>query len=203
MTASGVGASALRRIWQPMTIENPALADLLGRVATGEDAAFAALYDELAPLVYGIAKRVVRDAAHAEEVTQEVFVDLWRLADRFDASRGNARGWAATIAHRRAVDRVRSEQSHRDRDSADALAAPAAVSGPDDMAVDVDSRRRAVSALGQLSAPQREALELAYYGGLTHIEVADRLGIALGTAKSRIRDGILRLRSVLGEEAGA
>ena len=104
-----------------MFIDNTGLAALLGRVATGDQAAFAALYDDVSPLVYGIAKRVVRDPAHAEEVTQETFVDLWRLAARFDAARGNVRSWAATIAHRRAVDRVRSEQSHRDRERADAL----------------------------------------------------------------------------------
>ena len=104
-----------------MFIDNTGLAALLGRVATGDQAAFAALYDDVSPLVYGIAKRVVRDPTHAEEVTQETFVDLWRLAARFDAARGNVRSWAATIAHRRAVDRVRSEQSHRDRERADAL----------------------------------------------------------------------------------
>jgi RNA polymerase sigma-70 factor (ECF subfamily) len=186
-----------------MTIDTTGLAALIGRVAAGDQAAFAALYDDLSPLVYGIAKRVVRDPSHAEEVTQEVFVDLWRLATRFDAARGNVRSWAATIAHRRAVDRVRSEQSHRDRERADALTAPTEASGPDEIAVEGESRQRAVSALGQLSPPQREALELAYYGGLTHVEVADRLGIALGTAKTRIRDGLLRLRSVLGEEASS
>jgi RNA polymerase sigma-70 factor (ECF subfamily) len=186
-----------------MTIDNARLSAQIDRVANGDQAAFAALYDELAPLVFGIVKRVVRDGAHAEEVTQEVFVDLWRLAARFDAGRGNVKTWAATIAHRRAVDRVRSEQSHRNRERIDAVAAPTPTSGPDELAVDGDSRQRAVSALGQLSAPQREALELAYYGGLTHVEVADRLGIALGTAKTRIRDGLLRLRSVLGEEANA
>jgi RNA polymerase sigma-70 factor (ECF subfamily) len=184
-----------------MNIDNSGLAALIGRVAAGDQVAFAALYDDVAPLVYGIAKRVVRDPTHAEEVSQEVFVDLWRLAARFDAARGNVRSWAATIAHRRAVDRVRSEQSHRDRERADALTAPPATSSPDEIAVEGESRQRAVSALGQLSPPQREALELAYYGGLTHVEVADHLGIALGTAKTRIRDGLLRLRSVLGEEA--
>ena len=185
-----------------MTIENVGLATQLSRVATGDQAAFAALYDELAPLVYGIARRVVRDGTHAEEISQEVFVDLWRLAARFDATKGNVRSWVATIAHRRAVDRVRSEQSHRDREQHEAVAVPAVASGPDEIAVDTDSRRRAVSALDRLSPPQREALELAYYGGLTHVEVADHLGIALGTAKTRIRDGLLRLRSVLGEEGG-
>ncbi len=186
-----------------MTIENTNLAVLLRRVSTGDHAAFADVYDELSPMVFGIAKRVARDSAHAEEITQEVFVDLWRLAARFDAGKGNVRSWAATIAHRRAVDRVRSEQAHRNRERSEALTLPTATSGPDELAVDGESRQRAVLALGQLSAPQREALELAYYGGLTHVEIADQLGIALGTAKTRIRDGLLRLRSVLGEEASS
>ena len=186
-----------------MTIENATLAALLPRVATGDHVAFATLYDELSSMVFGIAKRVARDATHAEEITQEVFVDLWRLAARFDAAKGNVRSWAATIAHRRAVDRVRSEQAHRNRERVDALAVVPATSGPEELAVDGESRQRAVSALGRLSPPQREALELAYYGGLTHVEVADQLGIALGTAKTRIRDGLLRLRSVLREEASS
>lgn len=191
------------RFWHPMTIENATLAALLPRVATGDHVAFATLYDELSSMVFGIAKRVARDGTHAEEITQEVFVDLWRLAARFDAAKGNVRSWAATIAHRRAVDRVRSEQAHRNRERVDALAVVPATSGPEELAVDGESRQRAMSALGRLSPPQREALELAYYGGLTHVEVADQLGIALGTAKTRIRDGLLRLRSVLREEASS
>ncbi len=168
-----------------MTIENATLAALLPRVATGDHVAFATLYDELSSMVFGIAKRVARDGTHAE------------------AAKGNVRAWAATIAHRRAVDRVRSEQAHRNRERVDALAVVPATSGPEELAVDGESRQRAVSALGRLSPPQREALELAYYGGLTHVEVADQLGIALGTAKTRIRDGLLRLRSVLREEASS
>lgn len=185
-----------------MTIDNAGLSLLLSRVSNGDQVAFAALYDDLSAMVYGIAKRVVRDATHAEEVTQEVFVDLWRLATRFDADHGNVRTWAATLAHRRAVDRVRSEQSHRNRERADASAVSAPASRPDEIVVDGEARQRAVLALQRLSAPQREALELAYYGGLTHVEVADRLGIALGTAKTRIRDGLMRLRTALGEEVG-
>lgn len=186
-----------------MFIENTNLAALLGRVAGGDQSAFASLYDELSSMVFGIAKRVVRDATHAEEITQEVFVDLWRLAARFDTTKGNVRSWVATIAHRRAVDRVRSEQAHRNRERSEALAMVPETSGPAELAVDRESRQRAVSALGRLSGPQREALELAYYGGLTHVEIADHLGIALGTAKTRIRDGLLRLRSVMGEEVNS
>jgi RNA polymerase sigma-70 factor (ECF subfamily) len=199
-SASMAAVATRPRFWQPIDIEQSSLAAMIGRVATGDQSAFAAMYDELSPMVFGIAKRVVRDETHAQEITQEVFVDVWRLAGRFDASKGNVRSWAATIAHRRAVDRVRSEQAHRERNRADALVGQPATSGPDELAVDREAKRRAVTALRQLSDPQREALELAYYGGLTHVEIADHLGIALGTAKTRIRDGLLRLRSALGEE---
>lgn len=196
-------AARQSHFWHPMCIENTNLAVLLGRVAGGDQSAFASLYDDLSSMVFGIAKRVVRDATHAEEITQEVFVDLWRLAARFDATKGNVRSWVATIAHRRAVDRVRSEQAHRNLERTEALAMVPETSGPAELAVDRESRQRAVSALGRLSEPQREALELAYYGGLTHVEIADHLGIALGTAKTRIRDGLLRLRSVMGEEVNS
>jgi RNA polymerase sigma-70 factor (ECF subfamily) len=170
---------------------------VIALVAKGDERAFAELYDELAPTIHGIVLRVVRDPAQAEEVTQEVFVDLWRQAVRFDPARGGVRGWAVTIAHRRAVDRVRSEQSLRDRHLRDA-AAPWAVAGPADAVIDALDRDRARQALMELSAAQREALELAFYDGLTHVEIAQRLGVALGTVKTRIRDGLIRLRGLMG-----
>ena len=176
---------------------NADLGVLLALVTKGDERAFAELYDELAPTIHGIVLRVVRDPAQAEEVTQEVFVDLWRLAARFDPARGGVRGWAMTIAHRRAVDRVRSEQSLRDRHLRDA-AAPWAVAGPADTVIDSLDRDRARQALTELSAAQREALELAFYDGLTHVEIAQRLGVALGTVKTRIRDGLIRLRGLMG-----
>jgi RNA polymerase sigma-70 factor (ECF subfamily) len=173
------------------------LGTLIGRVAGGDHGAFGALYDELAPLVYGVARRVLHDPSHAEEVTQEVFLEIWRQAPRFDQARGSVRAWAATIARRRAVDRVRSEQAHRDRQHADAAIADPSPPPTDELALDHDLRARAAAALGQLSGPQREALELAYFGGFTHVEIADRLGIALGTAKTRVRDGLIRLRRAM------
>lgn len=179
-----------------MTVEDREAA-LLRQVADGDHDAFATLYDRLSPLLYGTCKRVLHDSSHAEEVTQEVFVEIWRQASRFDGSRGSARTWAAMIARRRAVDRVRSEQAHRDRQGADAAVMTMAPAGPDEEAVERDLRARATAALGQLSVPQREALELAYFDGYTHVEIADRLGIALGTAKTRLRDGMIRLRQVL------
>ncbi|MEZ5274555.1 MAG: ECF RNA polymerase sigma factor SigK [Ilumatobacteraceae bacterium] len=177
------------------------VAVLLRRAGRGDQQAFAELYDVLSPLVHGVVLKVVRDPAQAEEVTQEVFVELWRTATRFDGAKGSARSWASTLAHRRAVDRVRSEQASRDRQQRDAAAAMR----DHDMVVDeVESgldQARVRRALGQLSELQREAVELAYFGGHTYREVAVLLGVAEGTVKSRIRDGMIRLRDELGGEA--
>ncbi len=170
----------------------------IGRVAAGDQGAFALVYDQLAASVYGVARRVLRDPAQAEEVTQEVFTEIWRQATRFDAGRGSVRTWAVTIAHRRAVDRVRSEQARRDRQARQATLDPPADATPEDTALDTEDRERARAALAELSAAQREALELAFYDGLTHVQIADHLGIALGTVKTRIRDGLIRLRAALG-----
>ena len=174
---------------------------LLLRAGRGDQAAFAQLYDELAPMVHGVVRKVVRDPAISEEVTQEVFVELWRLAARFDGTKGSARSWAATLAQRRAIDRVRSEQASRDRQDRDATLAAA----PHDTVVaEVEAtmdRARVRRALAQLSELQREAVELAYFGGHTYREVAVMLDVAEGTVKSRIRDGLIRLRDELGGEA--
>ncbi len=165
----------------------------------GDAAAFANVYDELAGLVFGVVRRVVRDVARSEEITQEVFVELWRLAPRFDQERGSARSWAATIAHRRAVDAVRSEQASRNRDERHArdrqLTAPSADEGLEDTLV----RARVRRALDRLTDLQRESVELAYYGGHTYRDVAALLDIAEGTAKTRIRDGLIRLRDEMGD----
>jgi len=186
-------------IWQIVRCVIPDnLERCIARVATGDHGAFAELYDELSPTVYGVVRRVVRDPAQAEEVTQEAFVEVWRQAARFDASRAGVRTWAVTIAHRRAVDRVRSEQAHRDRHVRTAAYAPPSASGPDDIVVEREDRNRAMSAMDELSPPQREALELAFYDGLTHVQIAAHLGVRLGTVKTRIRDGLLRLRAVMG-----
>jgi RNA polymerase sigma-70 factor, ECF subfamily len=170
----------------------------IGRVAAGDQAAFAVMYDQLAPAVFGVARRVLRDPSQAEEVTQEVFTEIWRQATRFDVGRGSVRTWAVTIAHRRSVDRVRSEQAHRDRQLRNAAVDVAADPTPEDTAVDSEDRERARAAMAELSDAQREALELAFYNGLTHVQIADHLGIALGTVKTRIRDGLIRLRTTLG-----
>ena len=187
---------------EPATTEPDDLVGaLLRRAGRGDQSAFGELYDELAPMVHGVVVKVVRDPAMSEEVTQEVFVELWRLAARFDGTKGSARSWAATLAHRRAIDRVRSEQAARDRQDRDAQRAVA----PHDVVVaEVESTldvARVRRALAHLSDLQREAVELAYFGGHTYREVAVLLGVAEGTVKSRIRDGLIRLRDELGGEA--
>jgi RNA polymerase sigma-70 factor (ECF subfamily) len=170
----------------------------IGRVAAGDQVAFATIYDQLAATVFGVARRVLRDPSQAEEVTQEVFTEVWRQAARFDPSRGSVRTWVLTIAHRRSVDRVRSEQARRDRQARTATVDPSADPSPEDSAVDAEDRFRARAAMAELSDAQREALELAFYDGLTHVQIADRLGVALGTVKTRIRDGLIRLRATMG-----
>lgn len=175
------------------------LDDLLLRVARGDEQAFAALYDELAPAIYGIVRRVLRDPSIAQEVAQEVFVELWRLAPRFDATKGSARSWASTVAHRRAVDRVRSEQARRDREDADALGRSPGTH--DSVAEEVGDRldRGIVrDMLDTLSDTQREAVTLAYYGGHTYQQVAVLLDVPEGTVKTRIRDGLIKLRDQFG-----
>ena len=180
---------------------SPDVDDLMRRVAGGDRDAFAALYDAIASRVYGLIRRVIRDPGLAEEVAQETLVEIWRTAPRFDPSRGSAAGWIFTIAHRRAVDRVRAEQAAADRERRTATA-----SVPfDDVIEEVTARleqhavRRCLRTLTQL---QRESILLAYYGGLTYREVADRLGIALPTVKTRMRDGLIRLRDCLGVSWG-
>jgi RNA polymerase sigma-70 factor (ECF subfamily) len=175
----------------------PELAELLASVARGDQAAFESVYDQLAGPVYGLVRKVLRDPAQSEEVAQEVMLDVWRTASRFDAGRGSAVAWVMTIAHRRAVDRVRSESASAQREQ---KLAPGPVSG-DDVAELVETaldRQRVRRCLGALTSLQAEAVKLAYYGGYTYPQVAELLGVALGTVKTRIRDGLIRLRDCMG-----
>jgi RNA polymerase sigma-70 factor (ECF subfamily) len=176
---------------------------LLVAVGRGDEAAFARLYDVVAVRVFGLIRRVLRDPAQAEEVAQEVMVEVWRSAARFDPARGSATAWVFTIAHRRAVDRVRAEQASTDR-----LTRYAAATGDteyDEVAEEVTRRlehqqvRRCLDALTTL---QQQAITLAYYDGRSYREVADLLGAALPTIKTRMRDGLIRLRDCLGVEGG-
>ncbi|KQY48097.1 RNA polymerase subunit sigma [Cellulomonas sp. Root137] len=172
---------------------------LLSDVAQGDDSAFAVLYDTLGRGVFGTCLGVLRDPDHAAEVAQEVWVEVWRTAARFDAARGSARTWTLTLAHRRAVDRVRAVQAQRDRDQR--VLDGSTEREFDVVADEVESALEQVrvrDCLGTLTSTQKQAVVLAYYGGRTYREVADELAAPLPTVKSRIRDGLLRLRDCLG-----
>src|SRR6266566_2334674 len=176
------------------------LGSLLARVARGDHAAFEAVYSEVAPAVFGLVRRVVRDPAQSEEVTQEVLLEVWRSASRFDAARGHARTWVMTLAHRRAVDRVRSAQASAQREARAAVAA----TDYDVVVEEVETRldaQRVRRCLDSLTEIQRESVTLAYYGGYTYREVAALLGVAVGTVKTRMRDGLIRLRDCLGTDS--
>jgi RNA polymerase sigma-70 factor (ECF subfamily) len=179
--------------------ERTQLATLLRSSARGDEAAFAGLYDATAARLHGLVLRVVRDPAQADEVTQEVYLEVWRQCARYDEAAGSPLAWLMTIAHRRAVDRVRSAEAssrrdtayeHRSRDVDHDQTAEAATANLEG--------HRVRAALGTLTDVQRQAIELAYFGGYTHTEVADLLDLPLGTAKTRIRDGLIRLRDTLG-----
>ena len=184
-----------------MSPPGPDLDQLLTLTARGDQAAFEAVYDRIAPAVFGLVLRVLRDAAQAEEVAQEALLEVWRTAGRFDPARGAGLAWVMTIAHRRAVDRVRSERAAAERE---ARVASAAQPPPaDEVAEAVESAleaQRVRRCLDGLSGAQRESITLAYYSGLSYPQVASKLGIALGTVKTRIRDGLRRLRDCLGVE---
>jgi RNA polymerase sigma-70 factor (ECF subfamily) len=179
-------------------LEGMEQAELLVAAGQGDRAAFSEFYDRAHSRVLGVCIRVIRDRTIAEEVAQEVLVEAWRKADRFDPEKGTAPGWIATLAHRRSVDRVRSEQASRDRDQRVSLRdhQPAFDVVADEVAVRLE-HWQVRDALQHLTDRQREAIELAYYDGHTYRDVARVLGIPEGTAKSRLRDGLARLRDNL------
>lgn len=176
----------------------PDLAELLNRSGRGDESAFAALYDATSARAYGLALRVVRDPAQAEEVTQEAYLDVWRHSGRFRSDRGSAIGWLLTIVHRKAVDRVRSAESATRRDETYQQQSEIAHDQTAEAAHSSLDSQRVRAALQQLTMNQREALGLAFYGGYTHTEVATMLDLPLGTAKTRIRDALIRMRDALG-----
>ncbi|MER8008882.1 MULTISPECIES: sigma-70 family RNA polymerase sigma factor [unclassified Streptomyces] len=180
----------------------PDLQELVRRVALGDEEAFAAVYDAVASGVLGVVRAVVRDRAQSEEVAQEVLVEVWRTAPRFRSDRGTAMNWILTLAHRRAVDRVRSVEAAAARDHKASLLER--VPEYDEVVEHVEARlereqvRRCLRTLTEI---QHQAVTLAYYRGLTYREVSEALALPLGTVKTRLRDGLIRLRDCLGVTA--
>ncbi|CAN5574324.1 sigma-70 family RNA polymerase sigma factor [soil metagenome] len=173
--------------------------ELLLRVADGDQAAFARLYDMLSPRAFGLILRVLVDRPQSEEVLQEVFFEIWQSASRFAPNKGRGRSWVLTIAHRRAVDRVRSAQASTDRDVRAGLRDMDVAH--DGIAEEVELRiegQRVSEALATLPDLQREAIILAYFGGYSQSEIAALVGAPLGTIKTRMRDGLSRLRVEMG-----
>lgn len=189
--ASGVGDAR--------PVDAASLDMLLAKVAQGDQQAFAALYDATSRRVFGLVRRLLVDSAQSEEVTQDVYLEIWQTATRYEPSRGSATTWMLTLAHRRAVDRVRSSQASRDRDNR---------IGVRDFEVEYDSVAEAVEvqiesqrvkrAMAKLTELQRQAVTLAYFKGYSHSEVAALLRVPIGTVKTRLRDGMIRLRDELG-----
>ncbi|HEY3338629.1 MAG TPA: ECF RNA polymerase sigma factor SigK [Propionicimonas sp.] len=182
--------------------EGAHLAELVARSSRGHEEAFSELYDLTASRIYGLVLRVLRSADHAAEVTQEVFVEVWRQSARYAPDKGSVLAWMSTMAHRRAVDRVRSVVSEVARD--EQYAVTAVVREADHVWEDVEQKMdvdRVRKGMASLTAIQREALGLAYFGGYTQTQVAALLKLPLGTVKTRIRDGLIGLRDALGVEA--
>lgn len=177
----------------------PQLSELLMAAGRGDQDAFARLYDATSARVNGLVTRLIVDRAQAEEITQEVYLEVWRTSPKFDADKGSALSWIFTLAHRRAVDRIRSAQSARRRDEVYTRESQDVSydSTIDQVTATLDAER-VRTALKTLGDNQRQALSLVYFEGHTHAEVAETLGIPLGTAKTRIRDGLLRLRTAMG-----
>jgi RNA polymerase sigma-70 factor, ECF subfamily len=169
---------------------------LLMRVASGDHGAFGELYDLICARLHGVIRRCLIDPAQSEEVTQDVFLEIWQNAARYEPESGGAVGWMMTIAHRRAVDRVRSSQASRDRDIRIGIRDTPRdfdhVAEAGEISIEHERARRALAAISEL---QREVVMLAYFDGLSQTEIAAQLGVKIGTVKTRLRDGLIRLRA--------
>jgi RNA polymerase sigma-70 factor (ECF subfamily) len=194
---SGVTPDPATRPGSPAPEPADHLGGLIARTARGDAIAFEELYDQIAAPVFGIAQRVIRDPAQSEEVAQEVLLEVWRTASGFDHTKGSAMAWVMMLAHRRAVDRVRSvhREAERERRTAASEIPFDAVAEAAETTLDQERVRRCLAALTEL---QRESVMLAYYGGYTYSQVAALLGVAVGTVKTRMRDALIRLRDCLG-----
>ena len=177
------------------------LASVVARVAAGDERAVGTLYDLTSRRVFALTLRILRDRGAAEEATLDVFTQVWKQADRYEPSKGTPLGWLLTMARTRAIDLVRSRGRHTDREARldEATAIPDRGRSPEDAGRDAEDARRVRRALAVLPAEQREALVAAYFGGLSHTEVASALGQPLGTVKTRIRSGLIHLRRLLAE----
>jgi len=182
-------------------------AALIAAVAAGDDGAMARLYDRFAPLVQAVAVRMLRDRAAADELAEDVFVEIWRRSSQYDTARGSLATWIATITRSRGIDRIRARQRHAHVELGDddrpnsVLAAPA--TDPAQGVVAGEDRARIARALHALGSEQREALELAYFHGLTQTEIAARLSRPLGTVKTHMRQGLIRMRDELRTQGGS
>lgn len=202
-TASAVLAWPASHAWTAMRKRHAHLSDeaLVALVARGDEDALAELYDRVGRIAYGLALRILRDERHAEDAVQEAFLQVWRSAATFRPERAKASTWVLTLVHRRAVDLVRREERRQADPLTDDSAAVAAAEQTDEAAWLRFERERVQTALKQLPDLQREALELSYYGGFSQSELAERLGVPLGTIKSRMFSGLARLRELLDESA--
>jgi RNA polymerase sigma-70 factor (ECF subfamily) len=180
--------------------ERSSLAELLRRSARGDETAFAELYDATSARVFGLVRRIIRNDAIAEDVTQEAYLHVWQTAARYDEAKGSAMSWLMTLAHRRAVDQIRSTEAFSRRDTAYHLDAPRVEHDVTAAEASIEAKRVRV-ALESLSPVQRWVLELAYFEGRTHVEIAQITGAPLGTTKTRIRDGLIRLRDLVDSSA--
>ena len=176
---------------------------LLESVRAGDKVAFAELYDVLAPQVLGLTTHILRDRAQAEEVTQEVFVEVWQSAHTFDPHRGSVKAWILRLTKSRAIDRLRSWRSSQARDTDDFNSQlttwVAAAEDEAQQRLESEELQELIDSIGE---PHRSALMLAYFGELTHQEIADATGVALGTAKTRVRDGLQKLRKAVSLKGG-
>lgn len=183
----------------PVDTDPPNLEGLLRRIGGSDRQAFEEFYRHTSSVVYGTVVRVLRDPGYSEETVQEIYLQVWGSADRFDPARGSALAWLSTLARRRAIDRVRAEQSAADRVTAAGGREPREAGDP--VVEEVtrrDETRAVIDCLDELTALQRSTIEMAYYGGLTYREVSEATAVALPTVKSRIRDGLIRLKRCLG-----
>ena len=179
------------------------LDSLLDGVRAGDKAAFSALYDAIAPQVLGLATHILRDQAQAEEVTQEVFVEVWQKAHTFDPGRGSAKSWVLRLAKSRSIDRLRSWRSAQARDTEDFnLQLTTWVAPAEEEAAQRLESQELQELIDSIGEPHRSALMLAYFGEYTHQEIADATGVALGTAKTRVRDGLQKLRKAVTVKGG-